>query len=384
MKWDKTMQRQGKILAVDDDANNIAILKELLQDDYDLETTTRGEHALEIARTFRPDVILLDIMMPGMDGYEVCRRLREQGDLKYTKIIMVSARAMVPERLEGYKAGADDYITKPFDGDEFLAKIHVYLRLKRAEEQNHIRHEITVSAIDALRTPAAAASDIISNVSEKVRGKINPNLHRQLEKARDCMDHFGKAINNFLDLSEVHAGEAQLQPTPFPMQSVVSEAVESLKPKTALRKINVSIDMPAEELQVMVDRRKIARVLGNLIDSAISLPYEGNGICVRVRDLQDRIGVAVEDNNPGIDADEIDGLLNRSAHGEDCAGPDPPNPGLALAVAKAFVELHGGRLWAESRPEGGIVYSFEIPLCAEASDATQPALSTVGNDERYQ
>lgn len=117
------MQVKKKILAVDDDTNNIAIMEELLGGDYDLKTATTGEQALEIAQDFRPEIILLDIMMPGMNGYEVCRRLREHCTLKHTKIIVVSAKATVSERLEGYKAGADDYITKPFDGDEFLAKV---------------------------------------------------------------------------------------------------------------------------------------------------------------------------------------------------------------------------------------------------------------------
>ncbi len=132
------MQAQGKILAVDDDPNNIAILEELLENRFDLRVSSNGEQALEIAREFRPDMILLDIMMPGIDGYEVCRRLREHDGLKDTKIIMVSARAMNSEQLEGYHAGADDYITKPFDGDEFLEKVHVNLNLKNAEEVHRI------------------------------------------------------------------------------------------------------------------------------------------------------------------------------------------------------------------------------------------------------
>lgn len=131
---DKMMQTQGKILAVDDDPNNIAILEELLDDRFELKISSSGEQALEIAREFQPDMILLDIMMPGIDGYEVCRRLREYDALKDTKIIMLSARAMNSDQLKGYQAGADDYITKPFDGDEFLEKVNVNLNLKNAEE----------------------------------------------------------------------------------------------------------------------------------------------------------------------------------------------------------------------------------------------------------
>jgi len=125
MERNRAMQIKKKILVVDDDPNNIVIVGELLGDDYDLKTATTGEEALEITLHFLPDIILLDIMMPGIDGYDVCRRLREHSTLQYAKIIMVSAKAMVSERLKGYEVGANDYLTKPFEEDELLEKVRV-------------------------------------------------------------------------------------------------------------------------------------------------------------------------------------------------------------------------------------------------------------------
>lgn len=121
-------------MAVDDDPNNIAILEELFDDNYELKISSNGEQALKIAQEFLPDMILLDIMMPGLDGYEVCRQLRKHDTFKETKIIMLSARAMNSEQLEGYRAGADDYLTKPFEVDELLEKVQVHLESKNAED----------------------------------------------------------------------------------------------------------------------------------------------------------------------------------------------------------------------------------------------------------
>jgi len=132
------MQEKKKILVVDDDLNNIAIIEEILGDEYILKTSTAGKEAVQIGQTFLPDVVLLDIMMPGTDGYEVCRLMREHYLLRHTKIIMVSAKAMAHERLEGYKAGADDYIVKPFDEDELLAKVRLYVCQDRVKELNKI------------------------------------------------------------------------------------------------------------------------------------------------------------------------------------------------------------------------------------------------------
>jgi len=383
------MQVQGKILVVDDDPNNITIVEELLDDNYDFRSATTGEQALEIAQDFQPDVILLDIMMPGMNGYEVCQRLREHNTLKHTKIIMVSARAMVSDRLEGYKAGADDYITKPFEGDEFLAKVRVYLRLKHAEEVEQMRHEVTITVMENLRTLLVVAKNIISIVSANIFSNVNTNIYRkidsklchQIEIANDCMKHLEKTISNFIEISEIYAGKVELQPTLFSMQSVVLKVVNLLKLKTALKLIDFNIDMPTEELLVNADRQKIAKIIGNLIGDIIRVAHEGDSIYIRVKDLQDRIGVDVEGNKRGIEISEIDELFDRPVQIEKYVSSGRRSTDFELAVAKGLVELHGGRIWAENRPEGGIVFSFEIPsIPAETETATQPALSGAGAD----
>ena len=128
------MQAKKRVLAIDDGELNIEIIKEVLDDEYNLKTATTGEKALEVAVDFRPDIILLDIMLPGMDGYEVCHQIRANPALRHTRIIMVSAKAMTSERIEGYEAGANVYIAKPFDGDELLMKIRSQLRLAALEK----------------------------------------------------------------------------------------------------------------------------------------------------------------------------------------------------------------------------------------------------------
>ncbi|OHB74702.1 MAG: hypothetical protein A2Z25_19045 [Planctomycetes bacterium RBG_16_55_9] len=121
------MQEKKRILAVDDNPDNNAIIEELFGDHYDLRTATTGEEALQIAHNFRPDIVLLDIMMPGMDGYEVCRRLREHPSLSETKILMVTAKGALEDRMKGYEAGANDFITKPFEEDDILESVEFFL-----------------------------------------------------------------------------------------------------------------------------------------------------------------------------------------------------------------------------------------------------------------
>ena len=127
MEKDKPMQQKKKMLAVDDNPNNNAIIEELFGDYYDLRTATTGEEALQIAQAFQPDIVLLDIMMPGMDGYEVCRRLREHPSLSDIKILMVTAKGAVEERIKGYEVGANDFITKPFEQENILESVEFFL-----------------------------------------------------------------------------------------------------------------------------------------------------------------------------------------------------------------------------------------------------------------
>ncbi|MBU2512534.1 response regulator transcription factor [bacterium] len=128
------MKKKSKVLIIDDDITNLSYLRELLGKKYELKCASSGEEGLKTAEFFKPDLILLDIMMPGIDGYEVCLSIRAHKELANIKILFLSAKIQMGEKLRGYRVGGDDYITKPFDDGEILAKIKVFLRLKYEEE----------------------------------------------------------------------------------------------------------------------------------------------------------------------------------------------------------------------------------------------------------
>ncbi len=128
------MSKQNRILAVDDDPMILFLLTELLEEHYEVKTATSGKEALDLANKFMPDIILLDIMMPGIDGYEVCSNIRGDESLASIKIIFVSAKELLKDRLHGYEVGGEDFITKPFKPEELLAKIKVFLRFKQQED----------------------------------------------------------------------------------------------------------------------------------------------------------------------------------------------------------------------------------------------------------
>jgi len=380
------MQPRKKILTVDDNPSNNEIVQEILSDDYDLQMASTGEEALKIATDFRPDLILLDIIMPGMDGYEVCRRLRACSNLMYTKIILVSAKKMISERLEGYEAGADDFITKPFDNDEFQAKVRIYLRLKHIEEIDQIRRDFTTTVTHEMRTPMNVVKCIISNALDELYGKINPELRQHLEIASRNMDRLGRIITNFFEISRIEAGKVELQITRFDIQDMVLEVVDELQPKAASRKIKLEADASTEKLLINADREKLTITLTHLVENAIKFIHEGGSINIRVNSHNNKIGIDVEDNGPGIPHNDLYELFDRFVQVEKLVGPGEHGTGLGLAIAKGLIKLHGGHIWVQNKPKGGSVFSFEIPKPDKTDYTAEPVLSSAGNDsvtEKY-
>ncbi|MFQ5493891.1 MAG: two-component system response regulator [Phycisphaerae bacterium] len=204
------VKTRSKILAVDDCPTNIAIIKAILGTEHRVLCASSGEEALDIAADFHPDVILLDIMMPGLDGYEVCRRLRANAVLRPTKILMVSAKALSSERLEGYAAGADDYITKPFSKDELRAKVRVYLRLKSVEEVERFRNGVLADLgseltrrLSGILLPATLlmSGDHLELPDRKLLAELIHRNARQLHVLLDELaesDRFGRGRSSVL------------------------------------------------------------------------------------------------------------------------------------------------------------------------------------------
>jgi signal transduction histidine kinase len=365
------MSAKSKILIVDDNPANNEIVQEILSDDYRLRMAATGEQALNIAADFRPDLILLDIMMPGMNGYEVCRRLRADPNLVYTKIILVSAKALTAERLEGYQAGADDYIVKPFDQDEFLAKVKVYLRLKNIEEIDRLRRNFTTTVTHEMRTPMAVIRGTISNALDEVYGKIKPELRKQLETAMENIDRLARIITNFFEISRIEAGRTELRRVSFDLKDMVLEVVDELKPKAAARQIKLQVDACPEKLLISADREKLAVALTHLVENAVKFIGERGTINIRLNNVAGKATVDVEDDGPGIPQNDMERIFDRFFQVEKQVGPGEHGTGLGLAVARGLIKLHGGRIWVRNKPQGGSIFSFEIPETDEASGAAE-------------
>src|SRR5712691_2859157 len=268
------MHPPSRILIVDDHPINIAILEELLGETYQLAVATSGEEALDIAVAFHPALILLDIMMPGINGYETCRRLRAIPALSTCKIIMVSAKAMVSERLHGYEAGADDYVTKPFDAQEFLAKVRVYLQLKSIEEVDQLKSNVLALLNHEMRTPLHG---IIAPLQLLATEGDMAAEERQmlLEMASASAARLQRLCEKVVTLSAMHSGQWNVQLATVDLREVVHNAVGAMAAEAAGRRVTIAHDLP-EATITRCDLQQMREVVITLLENAIRFsPVEG-------------------------------------------------------------------------------------------------------------
>ena len=350
------MKSGNKILIVDDSPTNIRLLMKILED-YIIEFSSSGEEALLKAAEFKPDLILLDVIMPGMSGHDVCQRLRSEPYMANTKIIMVSAKIMLSERLKGYRAGADDYITKPFEVDELLAKVKVYLRLKSVEEVDQLKDNL----IKLLRLE-------INNPLNCIVGPIDMLLNNENLTAKERVEWLGmikRGATSLQDLFEkietlsiMKSGKRQFFHEPADLCTIVEDVITKINGKAISHDVKFNTRLP-KNAQSLLDRSQIGRVIEILLDNAIRFSHKGGKIQVEITRHSDNLQLLVSDEGIGIDPDFIPYIFdefntrNLKKHGE--------GHGLSLAIVRHIIEEHQGQIEVESHPGLGTTFTVQLP-----------------------
>lgn len=354
--------KECTVLVVDDTKSNITFLLQALRDDYRLSVALNGERALKFVQSTPPDLILLDIMMPGMDGYEVCRRIKEDPETRDIPIIFLSAMNELESKTEGFKTGAVDYITKPFEILEVKARINTHLSLKLAREaaeaSNKAKSDFLASMSHEIRTPMNA---IIGMTELTLRGILSPDHRENLETVRDSSHHLLGIINDILDLSKIEAGKVELEQTDFDLREVLEFVMRTFNIQADKKGLFLNIDMDADIPQYLIgDPFRLRQVLFNLIGNAMKFTEKG-GITIKTT-LHDRdeimIGFAVSDTGIGIPKDKQDTIFENFSQADGSTTRKYGGTGLGLAICKQLVELMAGEIRVESEVGKGSIFSF--------------------------
>ncbi len=371
---------RGNILIVDDTLANLDVLAGILRDEgYKVRPAPSGKLALRAIKAEKPDLVLLDIRMPEMDGYEVCRQVKADDEYKDIPIIFISALTDTADKIEAFKVGGVDYVTKPFHAEEVLARVSAHLKLQR-----------TLEALEAARVAAESAnvakSTFLRNMSHELRSPLNiilgytslmqqfsrslPNEQREnLNVILRSGEHLHTMIDNILDLSKIEAGVLDLEMASFDLHHFLDD-LEDMFALWASEK-NLAFNIQPEEncpKFIRTDAVKLRQILINLLGNAITFTEEG-GIILRVGPVGDvdpdiqqtNLVFEIEDSGPGILDDEFDRIFEPFFQGE--AGKKAQTgTGLGLAISQEFVQLFGSELIVETTLSQGTQVKFELPV----------------------
>jgi two-component system, sensor histidine kinase and response regulator len=364
------------ILAVDDVPDNLFILESILGevDSYALECVNNGHAALNYVVSSPPDLILLDVMMPGLDGYEVTRRIRQSRDLPYIPILLVTAHDQ-PSLADGLDSGADDFIRKPFDIDELMARVRSLLRLKHSiDEQTEMirqRDDFVARLTHDLRTPLVAANRMLSLCLQDVFGPAPDDMKEAISSVIDNNENLLQMTNTLLQVYRHEAGHKKLVKSSFSIYDLAKEVVQELKPLAdekalalsleAHPSVNASTD-DAQLYQTVGDHIELRRLLTNLLGNAIKFTDAGSiwvqlSIHAASADADEMIAIAIKDTGSGIDAETQSHIFDWFYQGDHMRA----GSGLGLHLSKRIAEMHQGTLTLQSEVGKGSTFTLSLP-----------------------
>lgn len=377
------------IMVIDDTPANLKLLEEMLQGPgYRVVQFPRGAMALRAAAKHPPDLILLDIIMPEMDGLEVCRQLKANEALKDIPVLFISALDDTDDKIKAFAAGGVDYVTKPFQQDEVLARVRTHLELhkqamrieeqKRELQEEHdrlrelegLRDNLVHMIVHDMRSPLmvmAGAYDIIQMEKER----LSPTqLQFVLMGQNDCLELMGM-VSSLLDVSRLEAGQMPLHRAPCDLMEIAAASAQSLAILAEEKQLNICIE--GVLCVGSIDREIIQRVVVNLLGNAIKFSPQGGTIFLTISDSEDCVNAAITDEGVGIPSQYHQRIFEKFGQVKDRKKLQKPSTGLGLTFCKLAVEAHGGSI--------GIISPLQrmISLTGSATEASSPPSSNAGS-----
>ena len=326
-----------------------------------------GETGLEIARTQRPDCVLLDVRMPGLSGFEVLARLSADPRTREIPVIMLSA---IEDTLEGLEralgSGAVDYLAKPVAPARVAARVRGAIERRRLlQEVQELRANFTSMLVHDLRSPITVINAYVDMLGQGGAGPVTDRQRQLLGRIQESCGRMVRLIGEILDLSKLEAGKLQLERRPLELDAQAAEVVERFGLSARDKSITLTFRAPATPCRVFADEGRIDQVLMNLLGNALKFTPRGGAITVEVSRLGDDVELSVRDTGPGIPADEVPLIFERFRQATATHATQSPGSGLGLVICRHLVEAHGGRIWALSEPGRGSRFVFRLPALTD-------------------
>ncbi|HVS50934.1 MAG TPA: hybrid sensor histidine kinase/response regulator [Opitutaceae bacterium] len=367
-----------KVLVVDDDRVNIRILGGILRaEGYALAEAGSGEKALEVYAQFEPDLVLLDVMMPGIDGFETCRRLKKNYGDQTAPVIFITAKNESDDVVEGLEAGGVDYLPKPFKPKEVLARIRSHLQNQLLSEQkqalveqlskaNAAKNRFLGMAAHDLRNPLASIRGLAEFLRDGTVGALTPDQLDLVNTIRDASHSMLDLVNELLDVATIEAGELKMHLERHNLAELAAKCVALTNIEAAKKKTHVTFVPPREPVLLDIDPAKIRQVIENLLSNAVKYSPPGSTVTavIAADGTRNVVNLSVRDQGPGIPEDERDKLFKDFGRLSSKPTGGEKSTGLGLAICRKIVEAHRGTIVAENLPTRGCEFRVTLPSSA--------------------
>jgi signal transduction histidine kinase len=373
--------RKNIILVVDDIEQNVTVISQILRtSNYQVMVAFSGEQALRMLEKRTPDLILLDVMMPEMNGFEVCQRIKQTESIKDIPVIFLSALSEAETKVEGLESGGVDYITKPFQEVEVLArvKVHLHIRQLELERKRHIEELILHNeekdrlmqiVSHDLRSPLSgirSLSEILYQGDEANNAVLVREFSELICSTADNLLHL---VNDLLDLAKVESGKLLLVPIEFDIALMIRSCVR-LQKNVALNKgISIVDEYSSPTILINADEPKLVQVFNNLLSNAIKFTPKGGTITVKATIepmdnavVEPMLRISVRDTGIGISPDHLPKVFDKFGVHQRSGTAGEKGTGLGMPIVKRFVELHGGTIHVESKINVGTIFVVVLPL----------------------
>ncbi len=355
------------VLIIDDVLENVQLLADILGDDYRIFTATNGPAGIETAKEEDPDLILLDIMMPGMDGFETCRVLKYDPMTQSIPIVFLTAKTGSADVIRGFEMGGVDYITKPFNIQELAARVKTHIELTRSREElaRLIRDKDKFFSIIAhdLRGPLGSFMSISDYVSENLGSLNTEDLEPLLREMHLTANGVYKLLENLLDWSRIQLGKINFNAQALPLGQLLDEAIQMLRSQADQKDITIVREYDSS-VKVVADENMIGTVLRNLISNAVKYTQRGGQVTISSSAENDshRLLVSVTDTGIGMSEEILEQLFDISRSSSAAGTEQEKGTGLGLILCQELMTIHGQKIWAESTPGEGSTLNFTLEM----------------------
>ena len=375
----KVSQHVPRILIVDDIPDNLNVLGEILKGEgWKVRPVLNGELAMVVAQKEKPDLVLLDIMMPDMDGYEVCRRLKANQNLNDIPVIFISALTDTRDILKAFACGGVDYIAKPFRAEEVKARVSTHLKLHRQSLELIQQREELHQQSQELKDLIATKDKFFSIIAHDLRSPFNSFLgytqilveelnvlsSKEILNMAVTMRNSAKSLfsllENLLEWSRMQRGLISFNPEVGSLLIIVFDSLLMVLEHANNKGINMTYDVP-DSLNVFADSNMLQTVIRNLVSNAVKYTPRGGKIVLSAKAAGDNIvEISISDSGIGMSPEMVDNLFRLDANTNRTGTDGEPSSGLGLYLCKDFIEKHGGKIWAESEEGKGSTFYFTI------------------------